>query len=142
VQGLTSSHGVPAGYFGLGPAELASLDPLQIGPNQVMLGYFNGFPHTNDVSAGDGVNFVGFRFRGPTPTSNNWYIARADFKINRDGTHSLFWRGAVRNDLHSSVPYLPGTIPLHTFADFSKGFTVGYTAALRPTIVNSFRWGF
>jgi len=149
VTGVSGAgHAVPAGFMGLTPAQLASMDPRAIGPNSVMLQYFNSFPHTNDVSAGDGVNFVGYRFKGPTPINNNWYIARLDYKITANGNHSLFWRGAMRNDLRSDVPYLDqggparSQVPLHTFADFSKGFSVGYTAALSSTLINNFRWGY
>src|SRR6266576_4837176 len=126
----------------LTPTQIQQMDPLHIGNNPVVLNYFNSFPEPNDLTQGDKLNFVGYRFRGPVPTNNNWYIARADFKVTSTGSHSIFWRGAVRNDAHSSVPYLPGTPPLQTLADFSKGFTVGYTALLKPTLVNNFHWGF
>ncbi|HKW68619.1 MAG TPA: carboxypeptidase-like regulatory domain-containing protein [Terriglobales bacterium] len=151
VKGVSgTAHPVPAGYYGLTPSQLAAMDPLptHVGPNPVMLQYFNTFPHTNDVSAGDGFNFVGYRFRGPVPTNNNWYIARVDYKITQNGNHSLFWRGAMRNDVHSDVPYLDkggpagSQIPLHTNADYSKGFSLGYTAVFRPTLINNFHWGF
>src|SRR5216683_5008856 len=126
----------------LSAAQIQQMDPLHIGNNPVMLSYFNSFPEPNDLTQGDQLNFVGYRFRGPVPTNKNWYIARADFKITRSGSHSLFWRGALRNDAKSDVPYLPGTAPLHTLTDFSKGLTVGYTALLRPTLINNFHWGF
>ncbi len=142
VQGATSSHVVPAGFFGLSPKKLASMDPQGIGPNSVVMNYLQSFPHSNDLSQGDGVNYVGYRFRGAAPTNLNAYIARLDFKITRDGNHSLFWRGALRNDLQGGVPYLPGQAPETTIADYSKGFTVGYTAVLRPSLINNFRWGF
>ncbi|HLK33277.1 MAG TPA: hypothetical protein VKT29_09320, partial [Terriglobales bacterium] len=48
----------------------------------------------------------------------------------------------LRNDNNSDVPYLPGTTPLQKFVNYSKGFTVGYTATLRPTLLNDFRWGY
>ncbi|HSB74161.1 MAG TPA: carboxypeptidase-like regulatory domain-containing protein [Terriglobales bacterium] len=143
VKGVSGSgHAVPAGYMGLSPTQLAGMDPLHLGADPAMLSYFNTFPHTNDVSAGDGFNFVGYRFRGPVPTNNNWYIARVDYKLTPSGSHSLFWRGAMRNDLKSDVPYLPGGAPLATRADFSKGFSLGYTAAPTPNLVNNFRWGY
>ena len=123
-------------------AQIQQMDPLHIGDNPVMLTYFNSFPEPNDLTQGDKLNFVGYRFRGPVPTNKNWYIARADFKITRSGSHSLFWRGALRNDTQSDVPYLPGTPPLHTKTDFSKGLTVGYAALLSPTLINNFHWGF
>jgi hypothetical protein len=132
---------VPAGYNALSPAQIAQMDPLGVGNNSVVMSYFQGFPHANDNSQGDGFNFVGYRFRGPVPTDKNWYIARADYKINGSGTHSLFWRGALRNDVKSDVPYLPGTGPLQKLTDNSSGFTVGYTATLRPTLLNNFHWG-
>jgi hypothetical protein len=85
------------------------MDPLHLGNNSVMLNYFNSFPEPNDLTQGDKLNFVGYRFRGAVPTNRNWYIARVDFKVTRSGSHSLFWRGALKNDTQSSVPYLPGT---------------------------------
>jgi carboxypeptidase family protein len=142
VQGVSSSHSVPAGFFGLTPGQLTTMDPQHLGPDPVMLSFLNTYPQANDASAGDGFNYVGYRFRGPVQNNKNWYIARVDYKITADGSHSLFWRGALRNDNNPTVPYLPGTTPLHTFQDFSKGFTIGYTATLRPTLVNTFRWGY
>src|SRR5216110_3526167 len=102
----------------LTPSQIQSMDPLDLGNNPVMLSYFNSFPEPNDLTQGDLLNFVGYRFRGPVPTNKNWYIARVDFKITSSGSHSIFWRGALRNDVSSTAPYLPGTAPLHTFADY------------------------
>jgi len=142
IQGLNGPHTIAPGNMGLNFSDIQGLDPLHIGPNQVVMNYFNSFPHANDLTAGDQLNFIGLRFRGPTPADNNWYIARVDYKLNESGTHNLFWRGALRNDFNTDPPYLLGDVPLHTFTDFSKGFTVGYTATLRPTLVNSFHWGY
>src|SRR5215472_5072727 len=139
---VTSSAALGGLVATLTPAQIKSMDPLGLGNNPVMLQYFQSFPEPNDLSQGDQLNFVGYRFRGPVPTNRNWYIARADFKITRDGSQSVFWRGALRNDTSSSVPYLPGRTALQTVADYSKGFTVGYTAVLRPTLINNFHWGF
>src|SRR5256885_8193350 len=127
----------------LTPAQIQAMDPLGIGNNSVMLQYFNSFPEPNDfVSQGDNLNFVGYRFKGPVPTNNNWYIARADYKLTRSGSHTLFWRGALRNDVHSTAPYLPGDAPKASVKDYSKGYTVGYTALLRSNLINNFHWGF
>jgi hypothetical protein len=142
VQGLTGTHGVPVGFNALNANQIKGMDPLNIGPNSVVLGYLNTFPHANDISAGDGVNYVGYRFRGPTPTSNNWYIARADYKLTESGTHTVFWRGAIRNDFHAQPPYLPGTKAVRSFTDLSRGYTIGYTATIRPTLLNNFRYGY
>lgn len=142
VQGQNGPHTIAPGFMGLNFSQIQGMDPLGIGPSPVVLNYFNSFPHANDASVGDGVNFVGYRFRGQVPGDNNWYIARVDYKLTASGSHNLFWRGAMRNDFSTAPAYLPGQVPLHTFTDFSRGFTVGYTATLRPTVVNSFHWGF
>jgi Carboxypeptidase regulatory-like domain len=125
----------------LTPGQIQAMDPLGIGNNQTVLDYFNSFPEPNDFSQGDQLNFLGYRFRGPIPTNNNWYIAKADYNLNRSGTHTLFWRGALRNDAHSTAPYLPGTPALRTQANYSKGFALGYTAVIKSTLINSFHWG-
>ena len=145
VQGLTSTHTVQPGYFGLTPTQIKNMDPQGIGISQnVMIPYFRSFAKfvPNDNSVGDGVNFVGFRFPGPVAINANWYIARADFKITNNGNHSLFWRGALRNDTNGGVPYLPGGAAEQTVVDYSKGYSVGYTAVLRPSLVNNLRYGY
>jgi hypothetical protein len=143
VEGLTGPHQIQPGFEGLRPQDVTTLDPLHIGPNTAVLNFFNSFPATDfDATQGDTVNLVGFRFRGAVPTTKNWYIARLDYKLTSSGSHSIFWRGALRNDFHSEAPYLPGQAPQRTLADYSKGFAVGYTAVLRPDLVNNFRWGY
>ena len=133
---------VQPGYNVLTPDQIAQMDPQHLGVNPVVMGYFNTFPHANDSSQGDNFNFVGYRFRGAAPNDKNWYIGRLDYKLTSNGNHSLFWRGAARNDKRSDPPYLPGTSPLQSFTDNSNGMTVGYTATLRPTLINNFRWGY
>jgi len=146
VQGASGqSYAVPDGFFGLSPANLVTMDPVTQapkGPNAVMLQYFQGFPHPNDNSVGYGVNFQGYRFKGPVAKDNDWYIARLDYRLNASGTHNLYWRGGLRNDTRSDVPYLPGAPPLRNFVDYSKGFAVGYSATLSNTLLNTFRWGY
>jgi hypothetical protein len=152
VQGLTATHNIPAGYFGLTPAQIKGMDPQGIGVSQnVMIPYFSAFPLPNDNSIGDGFNFQGYRFAAPNLITNNWYIARVDYKITSNGNHSLYWRGALRNDSNlggGGPPYLPLTSqywpsgPEQSFVDYSKGFAVGYSAVLRSNLVNNFRWGF
>ena len=145
VQGITASHTVQPGYFGLTPTQIKNMDPQGIGISQnVMIPYFQSFAKfvPNDNSVGDGVNFVGYRFKGPVAIDTNWYIARADYKITSNGNHSIFWRGALRNDTNAGVPYLPGGGSELTQVDYSKGYSVGYAAVLRPNLVNNLRYGY
>ena len=146
VNGYNGPHDVPAGFNALRPDQIAAMDVANpsgiLGNNPVVIPYLNTFPHGNDTSAGDGVNYVGYRFKGPVPKNDDWYIARLDFRITENGNHSLFWRGALRNDNHQDPPYFLGTAPLRTRQDYSKGFALGYAAVLHPTLVNNFRWGY
>lgn len=143
VQGLTSTFAVPAGDAAVGPAQIKNMDPQGIGVStNVMIPYLKSFPLPNDNSVGDGLNYEGYRFAGSAPITENWYIARADYKLTSNGNHSLFWRGALRNDNTAGVPYLPGTPPEQDMVDYSKGFSAGYSAVLRSNLVNNFRWGY
>ena len=145
VQGLTGSHNVQPGYFGLNPTQIKAMDPQGIGiSTNVMIPYFQSFAKfvPNDNSVGDGVNFVGYRFKGPVAINTNWYIARADYKLTSNGNHTLYWRGGLRNDTNSGVPYLPGGAAESTQVDYSKGYSVGYSAVLRSNLVNNFRFGY
>jgi hypothetical protein len=145
VQGLNATHTVAPGNYGLGPTLIKGMDPQNIGVSTtVMIPYLQSFSkfQSNDNSVGDGLNFVGYRFPGPVATTTNWYIARADYKITENGNHTIFWRGALRNDSVGGVPYLPGQGPETSTVDYSKGFSVGYSAVLRQNLVNNFRYGY
>src|SRR4029077_5535505 len=97
---------------------------------------------TNDTAAGDGFNYAGFVFRAPTSLDNDVFIARVDYRISSDGKHLLFWRGASQDLRNPGAPFLQGDPPQQTTSDHSKGFALGYTAVLSPTLTNSFVWGF
>jgi len=134
----SAKYQYPAGTpFGIDPAML----------NASHTGYLDttfctGKTVTNDYAAGDGLNYAGFVFRAPTSLDNDVFIARADYRLTSDGKHTLFWRGAVQNLKNPRAPFLPGDPPEQTIADHSKGFALGYTAILTPTLANSFRWGY
>jgi hypothetical protein len=160
VQGLsTATYTAPAGAFALGPNDITNLDvvahniagaplpPPNIGPgpNPNMIQYFQKVYaglSGNDFSVGDRFNYVGYRFRAPVSFDNNVFIARLDYHLTADGKHTVFWRGALQNIFNPQEPFLPGDSPMETLEDHSKGSVVGYTAVLKPTVVNSLHWGF
>jgi hypothetical protein len=140
-----TSYPVQQSFFAMSPGQITNLDPLKLGPSSVMLNYFNqtyGKFTPNDPSVGDGLNYSGFRFRAPIRLDNNAVIARLDYHLTQDAKHTLFWRGALQNLSNPQEPFLPGSPPEQTLADHSKGFSVGYTAVLSPTVANTLHWGF
>jgi Carboxypeptidase regulatory-like domain len=145
VQGLTTSHAVPAGAFGLGPADLAKIDPAGIGVNPAMLKYMQLFPSGNVPSAGldGGLSFTGYRFNAPADLSSNIYIARIDYNITKDGRHSIFVRGNLIGASDTLVPeQFPGQGPAQVLLNNSRGIGVQYIGQFRPTLINTLRYGF
>ena len=140
-QGIIRYQNTDGGVTTLTPQDITGLDPLHLGPNPVMLNYFNTYPLPNDNSVGDGLNYGGYRFRAPIKNDNDVYIARFDYRIDSNGKHTLFWRGALQDLSNPGVPFLPGGVPEHTVVDHTKGFAIGYTGVFSPTLVNNFRYG-
>lgn len=122
-------------------------DPLGLGPSQAALQVMQQYPMPNDLTQGDTLNMVGFRFNAPTSLRFNTYITRWDYLIDSQGKHNLFFRGNLQNDndtvsSNTWAPQFPGQSPNNTRLDNSKGLAVGYTSVLSPTLVNNFRYGF
>ncbi len=135
-QGIIQYQNANGGISTLTPQDITALDPLHLGPNPVMLNYFKTYPLPNDNSVGDGLNYAGYRFAAPIRNDNDVYIARFDYRIDSNGKHTLFWRGALQDDYNPGAAFLPGTPAEHTIVDHTKGFAIGYTGVLSPTLVN------
>ncbi|HET9741392.1 MAG TPA: carboxypeptidase-like regulatory domain-containing protein [Terriglobales bacterium] len=139
------SYSIQPGWYGLGPKDLAAMDPLGIGPSQVAMDYFNTFPQPNGAASVDAPNYGGYRWAAPTSLKENWYIGRLDYTITANGNHSIFVRGAARDDNDvpiNGAPFLPGQAPELRSVDLSKGIVASYTGAFTPRLVNNFRYGF
>ncbi len=140
-QGIIQYQNADGGITALSPQDITSLDPLHLGPNPVMLNYFKTYPLPNDNSVGDGLNYAGYRFAAPVRNDNDVYIARFDYRLDSNGKHTLFWRGALEDLYNPGVPFLPGLPAETTNVNHTKGFAVGYTGVFSPTLVNNFRYG-
>jgi hypothetical protein len=138
VQGFSASHDVPAGHHGMTPAELASVDPLGIGPSKPVSDYFSQFPTPNDPGI-DGLNLMGYRFAAPLNNAFNTYIGRADFRAS--GSQTLFGRANFQDDTIVSVPAYPGQPANTTRTVSSRGFAFGWDSVLSSSMVNTFRYG-
>jgi hypothetical protein len=142
VTGLSgSSYTIPAGFYGLSPAQMAAIDPLGIGPSVPASQYFRLYPAPNGAGR-DGVNIMAYRFAAPVNNVFWTWIARADYKIDPQGNHSVFFRGNLQDDVLGGVPQFPGQPPSTQQLVNNKGFAIGYTAVLSPHAVNNFRYGY
>ena len=140
VNGFTSSHSIPAGRYGLSPAEIAALDPLGIGPSRAASDLFRKYPLPNDPGR-DGINYMGYRFSAPIENEFNTFITRLDYLIDRGGNHKLFFRGGKQDDTVNSAPQFEGQAPNTQRVGKNFGYAVGYDAVLSSNLVNTFRYG-
>jgi hypothetical protein len=138
-RGIVQYTSTVGDNIALTPAQIQGMDPQGIGVDPAALQVLNSYPLPNSTLAGDNLNFSGFQFAAPQHSSFNTYIARLDWIIRQN--HSVFWRGNLINDDQPSPPQFPGQPPASTLLTNSKGYALGYTAILRPNLVNDFRWG-
>lgn len=147
VTGLSGrQYSYVSGIMALSPQQITQMDSGSLGPHgpdPAVVKYMNTvYPIPNDFTTGDLLNTAGYRFRAPTTTDKNWYIAKLDYNITRDGKHRLSLSGALSNEADAGQPFLPGTAPETTTVNYNKGIIANYQASLTPTLVNSFRYGF
>jgi hypothetical protein len=138
VQGFRNSHSVPAGWFGLTPPQIATLDPLGIGPSAAASQYFSQYPSPNEPGL-DGRNIMDFRFAAPIENEFNTFIGRYDWRM--DDKQSLFVRVNYQDDTINAAPQFPGQDPATQTVFSNFGFAVGHDMAISSSLVNSFRYG-
>ncbi len=147
VAGLSGKqYSYAPGIMALSPQQITQMDSGSLGPhgpNPAVINYMKSvYPTPNDFTTGDLLNTAGYRFRAPTTTNKNWYIAKLDYNITQDGKHRLSVSGALSNEADAGQPFLPGTAPETTTVNYNKGIIANYEASLTPTLVNDFRYGF
>jgi hypothetical protein len=152
VQGVSgASYDIPAGFNGLGPAQIAQMDPnctgngtCPQGPgvNPSVLATLNSYPLPNSNQLGDGFNFRAFTFSSPTPQKLDTYVAKFDYNVTPSGSQRLFVRLGLQNDHVAGAEQFPGQAPSTVDTNNSKGIIAGYSWTISPTKVNSFHYGF
>ncbi|MBA3886828.1 MAG: carboxypeptidase regulatory-like domain-containing protein, partial [Acidobacteria bacterium] len=105
VQGFSSSHTVPAGSFGVGPAATSRIDPLGVGSSLAASQYWKQFPEPNDPGR-DGRNIMGYRFNSPIENRFRTYISRLDYRTA--ASNSIFGRFNFQDDAVASAAQFPG----------------------------------
>ena len=151
VTGLSgANYTASPGNQVLSPAQLTAMDPAgalpgytgPVGPDPAVVKFFNTYPLPNDFSQGDGYNTAGYRFAAPTTSTKNWYIAKMDYNITKDGKQRVSLTGSMATENQGNAAFLPGQAPTTDLVNYSKGLIANYTATLRSTLINSFRYGF
>jgi hypothetical protein len=126
----------------LSPAEVRSVDPLNLGANSTILGILNQFPRGNDPLAGadKGLNFSGFRFNAPFKQNDKAYVAKMDFLLTTNQTLSV--RGTLAdNSQDAIVAQFPGQDPAAKLLNNSRGLSAVHSAVLGANLVNTATFG-
>ncbi|GAB4365435.1 MAG: hypothetical protein OHK0021_09090 [Bryobacter sp.] len=123
----------------IGPAQFRALDPRGIGVSQAALDLLKTYPAANDNTAGDTLNRQGFRFAAPLGQRQNTYITRWDYTAN--DKHTFFFRGNLQNDTELGSPQFPGDPAASLGLNNTKGFVLGHTAVISPSLVSTFSYG-
>ncbi|MBA3974279.1 MAG: hypothetical protein C0504_08705 [Candidatus Solibacter sp.] len=124
------------------PQDLAAkVDPLGIGPNQASLAVLKSYPLPNEATAGDGINYSGFRFNAPVRFDSATYILKLDAYLDRQSRHQAFVRGNLQDDKFQSAPQFPGQPPNNTNLQAPRGIAFGLNSVLSADKVNIFRYG-
>jgi hypothetical protein len=139
VRGLTGSHPVPAGSYGMTPDELRRVDPLHIGPNLAALEYFRQFPLPNEDGNYPG-NIDFFRFAAGIDNQFRTYIGRVDFRATP--SQSFFGRLNFQDDAVADVPQYPGKPPNEAVDTNNRGFAIGHDWVVGTNKVNTLRYGY
>ena len=139
VQGLRSSHTIPAGSYGMTPAELTRVDPLHIGPSLAATDYFRRYPSSNQDGRYPG-NIEDYRFGAPIENRFRTYIFRGDYRLN--GQNSFFGRFNKQDDQVDNTPQFEGNDPNRTRTDKNWGTAIGWDTTFGGNFVNTFRYGY
>ncbi|MBI3264908.1 MAG: carboxypeptidase regulatory-like domain-containing protein, partial [Acidobacteria bacterium] len=107
VNGFSSSHNVPAGWYGLSPAQIAAIDPLGIGPSRAASTYWKQFPLPNEPGR-DTNNIAAFTFTSPVQDNFKTYISRFDWRLSESGRHNLFARVNAQDDALNAAEQFSG----------------------------------
>lgn len=129
------------GYSTLASSDIVALDPQGVGFNSALLNLFTSrYPHANDLSAGDGINYAGFKFNAPYPLVENDYVGRVDYNLS--ATQKLWGRLTfAREDATQSAIQFPGDPETHPFLDKSHAWVVGHTWMIGDNKINQASFG-
>lgn len=127
----------------LSAAEMTNIiDPQRRGFSPFVKDLLAKYPVGNDDALGSdgGLNFSGYRFNAPYKLNNKAYVARMDFRLDKQGMHNAYIRGTLagnKEDNSAALAQFPGQPAASLLLNNSRGFTANYSAVLKPTLTNS-----
>jgi hypothetical protein len=144
---ITSLTSLPACISTLSASDLASLDPATTGFDSSVISFISTrYPITStanaavDLSGGDGVNTVGYRFTYPDPDNRITYVGRVDYNLTP--TQRIFGRFTItRRNTIESAPEFPTDPVTHPFLDHSYSYVVSHVWNIGKNKVNQFYYG-
>jgi hypothetical protein len=127
----------------LSATEMASvIDPQRRGFSPFVRDLLSKYPVGNDnaLGADGGLNFSGLRFNAPYKLNNKAYVARMDFRLDKEGKHNAYVRGTLagnKEDNSAALAQFPGQPAASLLLNNSRGFTANYTGVIKPTLTHS-----
>ncbi|MBM3762458.1 MAG: TonB-dependent receptor [Acidobacteria bacterium] len=127
----------------LSQAEMATvIDPQRRGFSPFVKDLLAKYPVGNDPALGSdgGLNFSGLRFNAPFKLNNRAYVARMDFRIDKEGKHNAYIRGTLadnKEDNSAALAQFPGQPAASLLLNNSRGFTANYTGVLKSNLTHS-----
>jgi hypothetical protein len=122
-------------------AQVSALDPQGVGFDPALMTFVNQrYPHSNDLTGGDGVNTGGFRFTTPTPDFATNYVGRIDYNLSN--SMKLFGRFTLSRENATETPVqFAGDPVTNPFIDRSYAYVVGHAWSIGLNKVNQFSYG-
>ncbi|MGH9163876.1 MAG: carboxypeptidase regulatory-like domain-containing protein, partial [Vicinamibacteraceae bacterium] len=139
VQGLTGSHQVAPGFYGMSPNDLRRVDPLHIGPSPAAMDLFRQYPSPNE-QGNYPDNIDSFRFAAPLEKQFRTYVSRVDYKPG--GPHSLFGRLNFQDDEEVDEPQFTDGPASSTSTTNNRGFAIGHDWVIGSNMINTLRYGY
>lgn len=123
---------------------IKSFDPLGIGIDPAVAKLFSQYPAPNTNTVGDGLNTSGYTFNNPTPSTEDQFTIKGDYRPTDKHAFFLRWswqRNSSIDGLNSADATFPGQ-PQGSQGGHRWGYGAGYTWTVNPTLINEFFAGY
>ncbi len=123
---------------------ISSFDPLGIGIDPAVAKLFSLYPAPNTNSVGDGLNTTGYTFNNPTPSLEDQFTIKGDYRPTDKHAIFLRWswqRNTAIDSLNNADATFPGQ-PQGSQGGHRWGFAAGHTWTVSPTLINEVIGGY